>query len=51
MDKYSIKVEDKLSNEIINSTKEYWYGNNDIYVICFWVVVVKRPHRVELNRA
>ena len=51
MDKYSIKIEDKLSNEIINSAKEYWYENNDIYTISDWIKEMKRLHRVELNRA
>ena len=51
MNKYCIKIEDKLSNEIIYSAMEYCYGNNDIYAISDWIKKIKRLHRMELNRA
>ena len=51
MNKYSIKIEDKLSIKIINSAKKYWYGNNGIYTISDVIKEMKRLQRVELDRA
>ena len=50
MDKYNIKIEDKINNEIINSAKEYLYENNDINTISDLIKEMKILHRVELDQ-